>query len=101
MGKNFLRQISDRECRWTDNTVNKHKHDFSIEACVELDSDTFLSYFHVMKCSCCSSFKCIPKERDIWGTLPERLPNVPLIKLYNSHKIVNFKGAVLKDNMHL
>lgn len=101
MGKNFLRQVSHSECRWTDNTVNKHKHDFSIEACVELNNNIFINYFHVMKCSCCNSFKCIPKEGSMMGVISEPLNDIPLIKLYSPHKVITLKDAVLKDNMHL
>ena len=76
-------------------------HNFCIEACVEMiqGENKWASYYHVMKCDCCNSFHSIPKEGAVNGFIQMRLPNLPLIRLYRSHKTIGFKGAVLR-NMH-
>lgn len=101
MGSNSLRRICKEESKWTDKDATRHKHNFCIEACVEmLQGDSHhASYYHVMKCEYCNSFRCIEKEGSIMGYVPTCISGLPLIKLYRSHKTIGFKGAVLQ-NMH-
>ena len=101
MGHNSLRRVITSECKWTDKDAPKHKHNFCIEACVEMvqGEKNWVSYYHFMKCDCCNSLHSIPKEGAVNGFIQMRLPNLPLIKLYRSHKTIGFKGAILRD-MH-
>jgi hypothetical protein len=94
MGKNFIRQL-DKERKWTDKSAVKHKHDFSVDAIVQLRNKNFIFYYRVTKCSCCNSFidaKIIPHDEEIDYSLP-------LIKLYRSHQSIGIRDAILDDGI--
>lgn len=97
MGKIYLRKIQDSECRWTDKSAPKHKHNFSIEANVALRTPNYIEYFHVIKCASCNSFKCIPTKGSMYGFINTPIEGLPTVKLYSSHKIIGFRNAVLDE----
>lgn len=96
MGNNSLRKLISSETRWTDKEAPKHKHIFSVEACVELEQDGRKTYYHVNKCEKCNSFKCIGTSNNCTGFSKDKIDGLPIIKLYRSHKTIGFKGAIIK-----
>lgn len=95
---NSLKRFFIHQSKWTDKTAPRHKHDFSIESCVELHKPrNSVYYYHVMKCRHCNSFKGIPREHAIDGYCSSRIEDLPLIKMKSPHSMIGFEDAVLEE----
>lgn len=98
MGNNGLRNYLHKESRWTDKFASKHKHNYCIEANVELSHPICTLYFHVMKCEHCNSFRSIPKQGSVTGMIEAPIKDLPTIRLYKTHKTIGFRDAELKES---
>lgn len=100
VGSNFVRQIKRSEGKWTDKEASKHKHDFSVHAyaCVRR-ADGNRTFYNVMKCKHCNSFKCIPKTGSMMGFMPNGpIEQLPIIRLRTPHKnLISLKDAILDE----
>jgi hypothetical protein len=95
MGNTKIRKLINQESKWTDKSVAKHKHDFSVRAIVHvhMNSEVILTY-GATKCTQCSSFVDAK-------SISSKLNRQPLageeIHLYSPHKwIIGFKDIKLK-----
>ena len=99
MGNTKLRRLLSKECKWIDKLAPKHKHEFNVHAIVRLRNlNDKLTYYDVMKCKHCSSFKSIPREGAINGFISDNNydKSLPMIKLFRSHQYtIGFDDAVL------
>lgn len=95
MGNTAVRRYINQIIKWSDKTAPRHKHSFTVEACVELLQEGYVgvSYYHVMKCEKCNSFRGISKQGAVNGYVPSKIDGIPLITLYKSHKTLGFEGA--------
>lgn len=97
MGKAKIKRILSSESKWVDKDAPRHKHNYSNHAVVQLRNVDNISYYDVMKCSECSSFKTIPKPGSISGLIGGTYSgDLEIIRLYSSHKWrLGFADAVL------
>ena len=97
MGKAKIRRILSSESKWIDKDAPRHKHNYSTHAVVQLRNVDKVSYYDVMKCSKCNSFKTIPKPTSAMGFIGDTYKgDLPILRLYSSHKwIMGFSGSTL------
>lgn len=98
MGSTKLRRLLNNESKWVDKDAPRHKHDYSEHTIVQLRNVDKVSYYDVMKCKRCNSFKAISKPMSAMGFIGNTYDgDLPILKLYRSHKwIIGFSGATLE-----
>lgn len=91
MGNTKLRRLINQQQKWTDKTALKHRHRFSIHTLLQLrHADTGrYTYYNIMKCNRCNSFKSIPSPGAIDGFIAD-ISNIdltlPVLKMYTPHR---------------
>ena len=97
MGRNSLRQMRTKECRWTDKDAPRHKHNYCIHSVARVKiSSGFMTYHDVMKCDNCNSFVAIQRQGSLDGLIREYDDNLPMIKLCKSRKMLGFSDCELE-----
>ncbi len=101
MGSTKLRKLIKSETKWTDKNTIRHRHNFCIHTIAEVinGSAGFKSYYNVMKCEYCNSFKCISQPNNVMGLIQPGYidTTLPVIRLYSPHTwIIGWKDVVLR-----
>lgn len=101
MGSNSIRRLVSQECRWSDKSAERHKHDYAVECCLELHKPRGLVfYYHIRKCSECNSFKCVSSVNNVTGFLSEPISGLPRIKAKSSHYALGFSDmSIIKEEV--
>ena len=61
MGHLHLRKIIKRDTSWIEKNTEKHKHEYNIPYILKtISPNKKTSYYRILKCTECNSFKSIP-----------------------------------------
>ena len=102
MGKNKLRRLISSETKWTDKNASKHQHEFSERylLCIE-NSEGRFSYYEIIKCKKCNSFRCVSRPGAVNGCILEseleKYKDLPRLEAFRSHKwTIGFNDLKIK-----
>ena len=94
MGYTNLRRLVKQETQWSDKNSIRHKHTYSREVCVDVQMPDRISYYHVIMCERCKSFKCVSTENNCSGFSRDIIKGLPIVMFHKSRKTIGFEGMV-------
>lgn len=88
-----LRKIYKKETNWIDKNAKKHKHVYDEHYLFkQISPGGKMSYYNIMKCTNCMSFKSIPFPGNIQGCifdeLTEEQKELPQLVGYKKHEFL-------------